>query len=227
MSEHAYLGFRPGNEVTYIPLHAEGDVDHPDCEDGFVSSISPGGETVFVRFFRRGDIALRTIANSESCPPERLVPTPNHRRRPPGVLKSLLAQFVKGDLAMTGNSYQLLASRTLITEDETPVLQGRESRILWNTIGLVGEAGELANYVKKGIYHNHSIDRKEIANELGDILWYLAAIATVLDIRLETIMEQNIDKLRARYPQGFSSQDSIRRVDTILENSEGSDEPYA
>ena len=55
------------------------------------------------------------------------------------------------------------------------------------------------------------LDKEAMKKELGDIAWYLAEIATALDVPLEEILERNLEKLRARYPEGFSSERSQNR----------------
>lgn len=104
------------------------------------------------------------------------------------------------------NEYQLLAKRT------QPDLHVNDF-LLNMTIGICGEGGELADMVKKEIFHGHEPDDLAKAKELGDILWYLANTADVLGYTLQEIAEINIDKLRKRYPDGFNTTDSIKRVD--------------
>lgn len=113
---------------------------------------------------------------------------------------------------MEAHEYQRLAARTLI---DSPGFDLRDDAIMviWNVVGLTGEAGEIAEHVKKGIFHQHGLDREMLEKEIGDCLWYLAALCTTLGIDLSVVMEKNIDKLRLRYPNGFNSEDSKRRVD--------------
>jgi NTP pyrophosphatase (non-canonical NTP hydrolase) len=111
---------------------------------------------------------------------------------------------------MTPNKYQELASRTLV-EKPAHVLENREIMLACNSLGLCGEAGELAEMFKKGIFHHHGIDVEEVKKELGDCLWYISAIATEFDLKFEEIMKTNIDKLIKRYPNGFSAEDSKNR----------------
>lgn len=80
-------------------------------------------------------------------------------------------------------------------------------------LGLVGEAGEVAELVKKQVGHGHDADVSKVRKELGDVLWYLAALATYYDLDLDDIAQGNIDKLRLRYPDGFSSEASKARID--------------
>ena len=80
-----------------------------------------------------------------------------------------------------------------------------------STLGLVGESGEVSEIVKKHIGHGHVINIDRVTEELGDVLWYIADIASQLDISLDDIAYKNIEKLKAKYPQGFSHTDSINR----------------
>ena len=106
---------------------------------------------------------------------------------------------------MHGNEYQKLALRTL-----NPELS--EKDVLINGVmGLCGESGEAIDIVKKWLAQGHSLDRQALAKELGDIAWYLAETAYALDIPLEDILRGNIEKLRQRYPQGFSPERSRER----------------
>lgn len=106
---------------------------------------------------------------------------------------------------MTVNEYQKLAMTTL-----NPELSKKD--VLINSVmGLCGESGEAIDIVKKWLAHGHELDREHLKKELGDIAWYLAEAATALDMDLEEILQANIDKLKKRYPQGFSAADSINR----------------
>jgi NTP pyrophosphatase (non-canonical NTP hydrolase) len=80
-------------------------------------------------------------------------------------------------------------------------------------LGLTGEAGELADYLKKVLYHGHEIQRGKVQDELGDLLWYVAAVASIYELSLDVIAQCNIAKLTVRYPNGFSREDSRRRRD--------------
>jgi len=65
--------------------------------------------------------------------------------------------------------------------------------------------------VKKHLAQGHELDREHLIKELGDIAWYLAETATALDVSLEEVLQGNIKKLKKRYPEGFSVQDSMER----------------
>ena len=106
---------------------------------------------------------------------------------------------------MTINEYQTLALRTL-----NPELS--EKDVLINGVmGLCGESGEAIDLVKKHLAQGHPLDAEKLAKELGDIAWYLAETAHAIGYSLEDILQMNIDKLAARYPEGFSSDRSMNR----------------
>ena len=105
------------------------------------------------------------------------------------------------------NEYQLLAMRTLNKELD-------KKEVLTNSVmGLCGESGEAIDLVKKHLFHGHELDRDSLIKELGDIAWYLAEAAEALEIPLEEIFKRNIEKLRKRYPEGFSEERSINRTE--------------
>ena len=106
---------------------------------------------------------------------------------------------------MEANEYQRLAMRTL-----NPRLD-RDEVLLNAVMGLCGETGEFADLVKKHRFQGHPLDREALIKELGDVAWYLAEAACALDAELEDVLQRNIAKLRARYPEGFSEERSIRR----------------
>lgn len=85
--------------------------------------------------------------------------------------------------------------------------------LLNGVLGLTGEAGEVADIVKKYVFHGHELDRKELIKELGDVCWYLALLCHALDVPLDVVMISNIEKLRNRYPKGFSESASINRTE--------------
>ena len=106
---------------------------------------------------------------------------------------------------MTINEYQKLAMTTL-----NPALDKKDV-LINGVMGLCGEAGEAIDIVKKHLAQGHELDKDHLIKELGDIAWYLAEVATVLDVELEEVLVKNIEKLKARYPEGFSVEKSIHR----------------
>jgi len=103
------------------------------------------------------------------------------------------------------NEYQKLALRTLNNKlsDKEVLING--------VMGLCGESGEAIDIVKKHLSQGHELDKEKLANELGDIAWYLAETAYIIGYDLEDILKMNIDKLKKRYPDGFDTERSIYR----------------
>lgn len=103
---------------------------------------------------------------------------------------------------LTANDYQSAALRTAIYPN-----QGQN--IVYPSLGLVGEAGEVAEKVKKVIRDNEGVltdpTRETIALELSDVCWYVAVLAQELDYSLEEIMQMNLDKLASRAERGVLS----------------------
>ncbi len=73
-------------------------------------------------------------------------------------------------------------------------------------LGLCGEAGEVAEHIKKLMRHGKALDKGAFEKELGDVLWYLTVLSSQLDIGLECIASQNIEKLTKRHPNGFTTE---------------------
>lgn len=109
---------------------------------------------------------------------------------------------------MTINQYQKEAMRTA-----NGMLRPHEM-LLNGLMGLNGEAGECIDLLKKTRFQGHELDVKHMAKELGDVAWYLAVSAEALGYDLETILQMNVDKLRARYPDGFDIQKSKNRKES-------------
>ena len=106
---------------------------------------------------------------------------------------------------MTGTEYQKAALRT------ADMNYSEHSMIMNGALGLCGEAGEVADIIKKATFQGHPLDTEHIAEELGDVAWYVAQTATGLGVSLEDVAKHNINKLRERYPEGFDSERSIHR----------------
>jgi len=97
---------------------------------------------------------------------------------------------------MTLNEYQGHTNSTATYPKDTEM-----NALIYVSLGCAGEAGELANKVKKIIRGDHTLTpevRKAILNEAGDVLWYLAQIAETLGVGLEYIARLNLEKLEQR-----------------------------
>jgi NTP pyrophosphatase (non-canonical NTP hydrolase) len=95
---------------------------------------------------------------------------------------------------MDFSEYQLKAKKTAIYP--------KKDKIVYPALGLVGEAGEIANKVKKVLRddggHVTENRRNDLASEIGDVLWYVAALSTDLKLNLDDIAKDNIEKLFSR-----------------------------
>ena len=106
---------------------------------------------------------------------------------------------------MTGNEYQRLAARTIDAHLDTTELTYHALH------GMVGEIGELHSIYQK-FYQGHKDTEEHRQKEVGDLLWFIAEYCTAHEWSLEDIMQMNIDKLRARFPEGFDAEKSIHRA---------------
>lgn len=100
---------------------------------------------------------------------------------------------------MTLNEYQEQMRRTYKPE-----------RLVNHILGLVGEAGELADAYKKMLFHGRPGSSTDRIKELGDVLWYLAALATDEGVTLDEVAQLNVEKLQRRYPDGFVKGGGVR-----------------
>ena len=101
-------------------------------------------------------------------------------------------------MALDFAEYQRQASRTAIYDDADIVI--------YPALGLVSEAGEVAGKVKKVLRDDKGQflpeKRQEIAKEIGDVLWYIAALCTDLNVDMEAVAQGNLDKLNSRLSRG-------------------------
>jgi NTP pyrophosphatase (non-canonical NTP hydrolase) len=108
---------------------------------------------------------------------------------------------------VTLDDYQRAATRTIngrLADDE---------QLMDAVAGLAEEAGEVLGLVRKHAYMGHPLDRERLTRELGDALWCLAAAATCVGVTLDDIASANVEKLRRRYPDGYSDEASRAQID--------------
>lgn len=106
------------------------------------------------------------------------------------------------------NTYSALAMRTARNKD--PLMNG--------LLGLAGEAGEVVDYMKKVLFHDKEFNRTALVKEAGDLCWYLNLILVTMDITWEEVLEANIKKLEARYPDLRFNADHANNRDTEAED---------
>jgi len=80
-------------------------------------------------------------------------------------------------------------------------------------LGLAGETGELIELVKKFVYHGRDADFDKVLREAGDVMWYLTRLLSCYGWTVEDAMDNNVEKMRLRYPDGYSHEASAARAD--------------
>lgn len=78
-------------------------------------------------------------------------------------------------------------------------------------LGISGEGGEVSDLVKKYILQGKNVDREQLIKETGDLLFYIQVLLLELEVPFEFVIEKNKEKLSARYPNGFTVQQSEKR----------------
>lgn len=91
---------------------------------------------------------------------------------------------------MEFNDYQKLANQTLL---------GNEQVLTNCALGLASESGEVIDLIKKYTFNAEQLDRDELIQEMGDVLWYLSQVAQWANIPFEEVAQQNITKLNTRF----------------------------
>lgn len=107
---------------------------------------------------------------------------------------------------MDMNEYQKLAARTI--DKSLPPISVQDHALH----GMVSELGELHGIFQK-IYQGHVPEKEHMMKEVGDLLWFIAEFCTSRRWKLSDVAQMNIDKLIARYPDGFDADHSLHRKD--------------
>ena len=111
---------------------------------------------------------------------------------------------------MTANDYQDSCLKTA-----SPIsMATTDNLLLQGVMGMSGEAGEAIDIVKKFMFQGHPLDEEtklHLAKEIGDVLWYAATASYAIGWKLEDVMLMNLNKLSARYKDGFSPEESLKR----------------
>lgn len=111
-------------------------------------------------------------------------------------------QYVKNAVKTESKDWESISKRVGTTS---------ALRLLHSAIGISTEAGELLDSLKKHIYYGKEFDTVNFKEEIGDIFWYIAIACDELNVDIESIMKTNIEKLQARYPNKFTSENAINR----------------
>lgn len=108
---------------------------------------------------------------------------------------------------MTNNQFRDHVLRLFIKPED---IQGR---MVHASMGIAGEAGEVVDAVKKTWIYGKQLDRENILEECGDLLFYIQALLTENGFTLDNAMAHNVAKLSIRYPEGYTDQAAIDRAD--------------
>jgi NTP pyrophosphatase (non-canonical NTP hydrolase) len=107
--------------------------------------------------------------------------------------------------------YQNKSVRTMPKEIQAPYDLFKSALVSNMIFGLNGEVGEVTDILKKHLFHGHILSEEHLKEELGDVMFYIVNLATLYDIDMSEVLQNNVDKLLKRYPNGFNSEDSINR----------------
>lgn len=121
---------------------------------------------------------------------------------------------------MTNEDYinNVLKTESIDFEAIRSRMTDKNLRLLHAALGLATEAGEILDALKKHMFYGKPLDEVNLKEELGDTSWYQAIAIDALGTSLEDIQRVNIDKLKARYPDGFDNEKAINRnLDTERE----------
>ena len=111
---------------------------------------------------------------------------------------------------MTPDEYLKASART----EYTPFfINGSDeaSRLMHAAMGMVTESGEFMDAFKKLTIYGKVIDKTNLVEEIGDIFWYCALACRTLGVSFEEVFDRNIQKLKIRYPEKFTSENALNR----------------
>jgi len=111
---------------------------------------------------------------------------------------------------MDATRYVIDSSRTAEIDREL-VAKRVDIDLMHAGFGLATETGEFVDCLKKNFFYGQKLDRVNLIEELGDVMWYMALAARSLDVSLEQIMETNINKLKLRYKDKFTETEANER----------------
>ena len=111
------------------------------------------------------------------------------------------SKYLKDSSRTVSDNYSEIRSR----------LGNKEIDLLHAAIGLQTESAEFSDMLKKALFYGKPIDQVNLREEIGDMLWYAALALRALDSDFESVMQRNIEKLKARYPLKFTEENAISR----------------
>lgn len=112
---------------------------------------------------------------------------------------------------MTPEDYLKLSERTEKKFPDGLFLTTEQAELLHHSMGMVTEAGEFMDALKRVLIYGKEIDKTNLKEEIGDMLWYIAGAIRLVETSFSEEFERNINKLRARYPSKFDSEKALNR----------------
>lgn len=103
--------------------------------------------------------------------------------------------------------------KTFAAYEKAAARTDKEHPLEYYGLGVAGEGGEVADEVKKVVFHGKTLDRAKLIKEMGDTLWYLARLSAKLGTTLEEVALLNAMKLQKRYPNGYSDEAAAAKAD--------------
>jgi NTP pyrophosphatase (non-canonical NTP hydrolase) len=111
-------------------------------------------------------------------------------------------EYVKNALVTESDNFEAISQRMGTQEN---------IRLLHAAIGLCTETGEIQDQLKKAVFYGKPLDKVNLAEELGDVFWYMAIMSDALGVSFADIMAKNIAKLKARYGSKFTENAALNR----------------
>lgn len=123
--------------------------------------------------------------------------------------------------SLTIAEYLVLRRRTSPNNDQNKLASLRMEdfvQLIHGSFGITTESGELTDALKRAIFYGKELDKVNVAEEIGDLLWYIGEIVDALQLDMGAILARNIEKLRIRYPEKFTGESALNR-DTAAERA--------
>ena len=118
---------------------------------------------------------------------------------------------------MSPEEYVALSARTCKMFPEGLSLSPDDADILHAILGMSGEVGELVDGFKKHLIYGKPLDGRNLEEEAGDVLWYMALLFRSIQVDFSEVMHKNIEKLKLRYPDKYTDAHAVARADKIGE----------
>jgi NTP pyrophosphatase (non-canonical NTP hydrolase) len=121
---------------------------------------------------------------------------------------------------MKFNDYQTWAVSKNMTKEQYDILGSRLKshellQLTHSALGIAGESGELVGAIKKTILYDQPLDRENVKEEIGDILWYVALLLETIGSNFDEVATMNFNKLEKRYPSGYTNELAKLRLDKV------------